>query len=600
MILETPVVPYGQWLLENLPSFVFALSVAVALGIFVGFLVSALRYGPTSALRRTWQGIAAGWRDLAESSSTRIAAIGWLAFQESIRSKVLVAFILFVGILLFAAWFPDVQTDTPQRLYLSTVLRWANYLVIALAMILSAFSLPNDLKNRTIYTVATKPVRAWEIVLGRIAGFVAIGTILIALMWVTSYVFVVRGLRHFHRVDVATSEPIDRADPSKGTRGRVTLNSYHRHQFTLDGQGQGRTDTQQDHWHEVRRVGQEDGKRYEVGPPVDMLLARIPIRGALRFLNRVGEPAEAGVSVGKEWRYRDYIEGGTGAAAIWTFQGVTTRNFPRGIPLEMTIRVFRTYVGDIERGIAGTIVLRNPHSGVESTPREFTAQEFAPQAIFIDRELKTRRPDGRTVNIDLFDDVVHDGALEVKIQCLEPSQYFGMAPADLYLRAADGWFWLNFVKGYLSIWFGMVLVVGFGVMFSTMLSGPVALLATLATVVAGFFAQFIVDVATGQAQGGGPIESMIRIAKQMNLVTPLDENLSTSVVQGFDSAVMVLMRGAAFVLPDYRGLSTRHFVAYGFDIPAVLVAQHLTVTIAYLVVLTSAGYFLFKSREIAA
>ena len=55
--------------------------------------------------------------------------------------------------------------------------------------------------------------------------------------------------------------------------------------------------------------------------------------------------------------------------------------------------------------------------------------------------------------------VSDDGRLEIRLQCLEPQQYFGMAQADLYIRAADGSFAWNFCKGYLGIWLQMVLVI---------------------------------------------------------------------------------------------------------------------------------------------
>ena len=63
---------------------------------------------------------------------------------------------------------------------------------------------------------------------------------------------------------------------------------------------------------------------------------------------------------------------------------------------------------------------------------------------------------------------------------------------------------MNFVKGYLGIWVQMLLVTSFGVMFSTFLSGPVAMMATLAALVLGFFAQFIFDVAQGAIAGRRP------------------------------------------------------------------------------------------------
>jgi len=48
----------------------------------------------------------------------------------------------------------------------------------------------------------------------------------------------------------------------------------------------------------------------------------------------------------------------------------------------------------------------------------------------------------------------------------------------------------------------MLLVTCFGVMFSTFLSGPIALLATVSGVVMGLSGQFIRNVATGVEQGG--------------------------------------------------------------------------------------------------
>ena len=108
-----------------------------------------------------------------------------------------------------------------------------------------------------------------------------------------------------------------------------------------------------------------------------------------------------------------------------------------------------------------------------------------------------------------------DGKVQVEIRCVDPAQYFGVAEPDVYLRPGDASFELNFCKGYLSIWLQMVLVTGFGVTFSTFLSGPVALMATISAIVLGFFGQFVRDIATGDdVMGGGPIESFIRIVTQ--------------------------------------------------------------------------------------
>ncbi len=138
--------------------------------------------------------------------------------------------------------------------------------------------------------------------------------------------------------------------------------------------------------------------------------------------------------------------------------------------------------------------------------------------------------------------MVSDGQVEVWLQCAEPSQYLGANQADLYLRATDASFALNFVKGYLGIWLQTVLVIALGVMFSTFLSGPVAMLATLGTLVGGFFNDFMYRLATGQTYGGGPFESIIRIWTQQNVTSEAEPGLRTTVAQTLDQVAEAGLR----------------------------------------------------------
>ena len=41
---------------------------------------------------------------------------------------------------------------------------------------------------------------------------------------------------------------------------------------------------------------------------------------------------------------------------------MTPGRYPDGFELELNIRVFRTFTGDIERGIRGSIFIKNPRS----------------------------------------------------------------------------------------------------------------------------------------------------------------------------------------------------------------------------------------------
>src|SRR5436853_155722 len=77
-------------------------------------------------------------------------------------------------------------------------------LLSLIALLLRVVGWSADIKNHTIYTIVTKPVRPGEIVLGRILGFSVIGTLMLAIMGLFSYFFVSRVLNHTHEVEVAS------------------------------------------------------------------------------------------------------------------------------------------------------------------------------------------------------------------------------------------------------------------------------------------------------------------------------------------------------------------------------------------------------------
>lgn len=608
MAIEEEILPYWQWLLQfgdgqwgALWQFLGFVLLLALVALLVGYLVAAIRHGPMAGGDLTYKVMTRGLRELPDLSLRRVWALSRLAIHESIRGRVIVAFVVFAVILLFAGWFLDAQSNEPAKLYLSFVLTATTYLVIALSLLISVFSLPGDIKSRTIYTIVTKPVRSGEIVLGRIIGFSIVGTCILGVMGVSSYFFVVRALNHTHEVEVDSLTEIAGPDGPIGRGGRTTNNMYHRHDVTIYNDGAGETATQLNHWHPIEVVEENGQEKFVVGSPRGMLQARVAHYGKLRFLDRAGKEAPRGISVGNEWSYRSYIEGGTPAAAIWTFDNVTPAAYPEGLPLELTIRVFRSYKADIESGILGGLVIANPDKD-ENDPtratdiRTFTAQDFHVDRQFIPRDLTA--PDG--TELDLFEDLVtEDGRVEVRLLCLDRAQYFGMAQADLYLRAADGNFEWNFVKGHLSIWVQMVMVICLGVLFSTFLSGPVAMIATMSAIVLGFFTGFILDVALGNVEGGGPIESMIRLVTQKNVTVDLEEGVTTSIVKQIDSVMMFFMEQSALLLPDFRSYSTVSNVAYGFNISADLVAQNLTACLAYVLAAFVAGYFFFRIREVA-
>ncbi|MBL8827097.1 MAG: hypothetical protein JNM18_08930, partial [Planctomycetaceae bacterium] len=168
MTLETAPIVFGPWLAAAAQHWFFALAVLTIVALALVYAALALVSGPMLAGERMVLGILAGANDLWRTSPRRVGALAWLAIQESVRRRALAGFAIFLVLLAFALWFLDPDTYDPAALYLSFVLWATTVLSLVMGLFVSVFSLPADLKSKTIYTIVTKPVRPTEIVLGRI------------------------------------------------------------------------------------------------------------------------------------------------------------------------------------------------------------------------------------------------------------------------------------------------------------------------------------------------------------------------------------------------------------------------------------------------
>ena len=652
MVLESEPIPFLDWLPGALLGFAFRGALLAALALVVGFLVMAVRYGPISAGRILGQTL---WITLVEFfrfSPRRVWALATLAVKEALRRKVLVAFGLFALLLLFAGWFLDRENAEPAKLYLNFVLSWTMYLLLLLAIFLSTMSLPADFKSKTIYTVVTKPVHSGEIVLGRILGFSLVGTALLAAMGICSYVFVVRAFNHKHELTEADLKGVSAAAAKAGASGKTGETQEalgHKHEVSLDAEGNGWTSVALGHRHYVTTEKQGNEVRYVVGPPEELLVARVPIYGSLRFRDRTGEERivavdpkgnakvkeiNRGISVGKEWTYQSFIDGSPAplAAAIWTFDKVNEQNYPDGLPLEMTLRVFRTRKADEESGAKGLragIILKRPLAEIPfsislrpfsisilpigvSIPRLATQPYFfrVKDALLDHHFIPRQQLDKQGQPLDIYKDLAVDGKIEVWLQCFEHESYLGVAKPDMYLRADDASFELNFLKGYAGIWVSMILVTAFGVMFSTFLSAPVALLATGATMLLGFAAQHVINMANSVIAtelvkredlwyGGGPFQSLIRLVRQDNITGDLQPSFGVDLAIMLDKPVLWLLRTVAEMMPNYAKFDNAAYVVHGFNIPTDLVLVQVTQTLGFLTVVFVAGYVFLKTREVA-
>ena len=76
----------------------------------------------------------------------------------------MVVFAVFVGIILFATLFMKKDSLHPSQLYITVVMYCTIALIGLYSLVVSSLSLPADIRDRTLHTVVTKPVRKVEFV----------------------------------------------------------------------------------------------------------------------------------------------------------------------------------------------------------------------------------------------------------------------------------------------------------------------------------------------------------------------------------------------------------------------------------------------------
>lgn len=515
--------------------------VAVVLGATIVFglaflVISLLTHGVTGLLRPFTE-VGAGFADLAGTSPRRLWALTTLSLREALRRKVLLVLFVFAVLFMFAGWFlSDVTLDAEMQVknYVSFVLRTISWLILPIVLLLACWSLPDDIKARSLHTVVTKPARKHEIVLGRIGGICLIGGGVLALMGVVGYVWISRQL------------------PDR-------MQSY--------------------------------------------LIGRVPIYGQISFLDREGKQAAAGVNTGDENPFRSFVEGNTSARAIWDFDRLNPSRFSSedGLVLESTFQAFRTYKGNIERGLMCQFTLVNPTSNRRVLLSPFEVQEFRRNVYKVNVEnSELQDQDGKKV--DLFQDVVTDGKLRVEVACLNGGQFLGMARPDLFVRLPDQPFWVTYAKSIVSIGLMMVMIVVLGVMSSCFLKGPVATVLTVFMLLVGRLGHgFMEKLTTGQIKGAGLADSIYRIPAHITPTVDLDPGLAARVINTIDSIELSGLWAVQHLFPNFATFDTIEYVANGFDVPwAEALLPSIAVTVGFCVPWIVVGYYSLKLRELEA
>ncbi len=595
----------------------------------------------------------------------RLYSIARLSLYESNRRMWApwVVITVFLLVLAFTHWF--LQPPRPAemgRLYVGTLSLLCSILLTVMVTILTPLSLPTDIQQQTIYTVVSKPVRRLELIWGRMIGYMALVTLLVAIFGGIS-------LAYLWRTVYSTIEATELAAVKAKKEGRMTDSKV--------------------------LAEQADQLRTRMS-------ARVPVKGSLAFLDSRGTPHAVGIDVGGEQgsmkEPRSHIEGATPSTAIWSY-GIVPDPFAmpghprpplnRRIPVDDFLvpntiewQLDRVYelsaqieadkrkkaqpnlpgsrLAEIDAAIArnqselerarleydgltkraedlraevaqavsngdekkaGTLrseaaKLSSPPIQIEMTFNVYrTTKGKVGEPVFAEIQAINPRT-GREFPGDVFPIKEYytnrvqlpawilsgsGGALRIEIRCLSPTQYLGMAESDLYLLARSGNFGFNYMKGLFGVWLQAMVLTAIGVCAGTFLSWPVALLTTIAFFVAGQMAfAFLVDFSRQALLGGGPFESLIRILTHDNQMSELTPTAGVVLAKTLDSLVMPVMSMIVYLVPNFQALDVSNMVADGFMVSWRTLGLNTLLALAYVLPFSFAGYLILKNREVAA
>ncbi|MHC4573516.1 MAG: ABC transporter permease [Planctomycetota bacterium] len=123
-----------------------------------------------------------------------IWAVATNTVKQALRMKVALVFIILLMVLLPVMGVSMVGDGTLKgrlQTFVSYGLSLTSLLLCMLTIAVSTYSLANDIKQRQIYTVITKPIRRWKLILGKLLGVLLLSTGLLVLFSAIIYAITV-------------------------------------------------------------------------------------------------------------------------------------------------------------------------------------------------------------------------------------------------------------------------------------------------------------------------------------------------------------------------------------------------------------------------
>ena len=539
-------------------------------------------------------------RDLIKVRGRRLWALAKLGFKEALRFRIhwVLLALVFLPFAVRSIWMSTTKPVDEFRVLVVYVTFWYSICLLVSALLISSFSLPNDIKNFTIHTVVTKPVERFEILVGRFLGYAGLMTLALIGMTIINVVMI-------------NTSTIDPSAVEESAKARIPIRG--KLQFTArksDFQGVD--------------VGKEfNYRRYITGHPLS------PERGIYQFAAIPGDMLKpAGDAVPVEFTFDVFkmTKGVENEGVPVTFR-IVTHNAPQTQPRQDQRGEWqwgelpgeargrgeerkRAYENDLAALPKGTITAKPGSSGwaaVNQLAETHGFYEIRDKQVFDYTVMSVEIPAGLFRNAAKGDPGFLDEKktiprprLSIYVKCESPGQMLGMAEPDLYLLEANQSFTFNIIKGMVGLWCQLCILIGLAIACSTYLSGVLSLLIAAGIFLLGFASDHISDIALNRNVGGGPLQTISQIVQVQQPTAPFGDSSGAKVVLAIDHFWAWVVRRIQNVIPDVESFSWTNFVSEGFNINGEYLIINVLMMVGYLLPWAVLAYYLLKSREVAS
>jgi len=141
----------------------------------------------------------------------RIWAVARNTFVSSMRMKTAIVFMLLLIILLPILSMTSTGDGTAMgrvQSFISYGLGLVAFLLSVLTIIVSCYTLSSDIKHKQIYTVVTKPIRRFELIIGKVLGVIVLDVLLLFVFSSIIYALTLQ-MPHFTKADEAELARLD-------------------------------------------------------------------------------------------------------------------------------------------------------------------------------------------------------------------------------------------------------------------------------------------------------------------------------------------------------------------------------------------------------